>query len=100
MKQLIRFSLTIAPVIAVVLAICELVVSNQFVGSGKEIRTVDTSIDVIRSENAKLEQQVASASSLLTISAKAKEIGFVEPKPSQYLTIAPSQLPVAFNLKQ
>ena len=99
MKHIIRFMLTSAPIIAIVLAIFELVVSNQFVGSGKAIRSVDISVDALRSQNALLEQQVASASSLLTIHAKAKEMGFTEAQPTQYLTIAPSQLPVAFNIK-
>lgn len=100
MKLFIRFLIRIAPGVAVLLAIFELVVSNQFVGSGKEMRAVDITIDALRSDNTVLEEKVASASSLLTVYAKAKEIGFVDAKPSSYLTIAPSQLPVAFNLKQ
>ncbi len=100
MKHIVRYILSIAPICAIVLGIIELIVSNQFVGSGKVIRTADISIDSIRSENAILEQQVASASSLMTIYAKAKDNGFVEAKTSQYLTIAPSQLPVAFNTTQ
>ena len=100
MKHIVRHMLLFAPICAIVLGILELVVSNQFVGSGKVIRIADISIDSIRSENAMLEQQVASASSLMTIYAKAKESGFVEAKTSQYLTIAPSSLPVAFNVSQ
>ena len=99
MKRIIQLLLTTAPYVVIVLSVIELIVSNQFVGSGKLIRSVDISIDAIRSENEQLQQQVASASSLLTIHAKAKEVGFIDPKPSQYLTIVPSNDTVAYNVK-
>ena len=73
MKQIFGHILRFAPLCAVLLAILELVVSNQFAGSGKVLRTADISIDAVRSENAVLEQKLASASSLLTIHAKATE---------------------------
>jgi hypothetical protein len=85
----------IAPFVAGILMVIEIVITNQLVGGSRQVRLADSSIDVLRQENALLEQQVASASSLLTISVKAKEAGFVEPAKSQFLTIAPSELPVA-----
>lgn len=99
MKRIVQLLLTTAPYVVIVLSVIELIVSNQFVGSGKLIRSVDISIDAIRSENEQLQQQVASASSLLTIHSRAMEIGFIDPKPSQYLTIAPSNDTVAYNVK-
>jgi cell division protein FtsL len=89
--------LRLLPILAVTLAIIQIVLTNQLAGSGKKVRSVDITVDQIRQENDMLEQKVASASSLLTISAKATEMGFVEPSKSQYLTIVPEQLPVAFN---
>ena len=86
-----------APVLFVILALCELIVFNQFVGSGKQVRSIDIAIDELRAENEVLEQKVASASSLMTISSKAREQGFIEPSKNQFITLVPDQLPVAIN---
>ncbi len=88
------------PVIATVFAVIEIILTNQMAGSGKAVRTVDLTVDAIRQENDLLTQKIASASSLITISSRAKEIGFIEPARSQYITIAPEQFPVAFNNPQ
>ena len=85
------------PVIAVVLAVVQIVLVNQSAGTGKTVRTVDITVDTLRKENELLEQRVASASSLATISVKARDMGFVEPDKTQFLTLGASQLPVAFN---
>jgi hypothetical protein len=97
MKSMIGSLLKYSPFFAIFLAIVELILSNQFVGSGKTIRSTDIAIDMVRSENARLEQQVASFSSLMTVEIRAKALGFVETRQAQYVTLVPEQLPVAFN---
>lgn len=74
--------------------------TNQMAGSGKVVHAVDISIDKLRGENELLAELVASASSLLTISAKAKQLGLRETTTNQYVTIAPQDLPVAYNGSQ
>lgn len=88
------------PLIVVILGVVEIILTNQLAGSGKAVRMVDLTVDEIRQQNELLEQRVASASSLMTIASRAQEMGFVEPTKSQYLTIAPQELPVAFNNPQ
>ena len=90
----------VLPLTAIVLAVVEVILTNQLAGSGKAVRSVDLTIDSLRTQNELLKQRIASASSLMTISVKAKEIGFIEPTTSQYLTIVPGDLPVAFNNPQ
>lgn len=95
--QFIKTILQIAPLAAGVLIVIEIILTSQLVGSGHWVRSLDMSIDTLRQENALLTQQVASASSLLTISAKAAEMGFVPPTKSQFLTLQAGELPVALN---
>lgn len=90
----------ILPIIAGSLIILEIVCMNQSVGSGKEIRGIDIAIDTYHMANQFLEQQVASASALMTVEAKAKEIGFIEPKKNQVMTVTLDQQPVALNNPQ
>lgn len=91
-KTIIR----IAPFFAFFLIVIEIILTNQLVAEGRTVRSVDMAIDALRQENAILTQQVASASALLTISVKATEMGFVAPAKSQFITLVPSELPVAF----
>jgi hypothetical protein len=90
-----RTVIRISPIIAAILIVFEIILTNQLVGGGRMVRTTDMAIDTLRSENALLEQKVASASSLATVTVKAQEQGFVEPSKSQFLTLSTSELPVA-----
>lgn len=56
----------------------QIVYSCTLVGDGKEIRTIDGKISEIKGETALLSEQVASASSLITIGQKALSMGFTE----------------------
>ena len=87
--------LRISPLIAGLLVVVEIILTNQLVGGGRTVRDVDLIVDQLRDENALLEQQVASSSSLATIAVKARELGFMIPTKSQFVTIIPSELPVA-----
>ncbi len=97
MKKIGRTFIRLVPILAVMLAVIEIILINQLAGSGTTVRSVDLSVDTLRNENELLEQRVASASSLVSISSKAKDMGFIEPTKSQYLSILSEQLPVAFN---
>jgi hypothetical protein len=85
------------PVLAVILTVIEILSINQYVGSGKEIRTLDTAIDTVRQDNELLRYHIASFSSLTAIAESSRGLGLIEPVKAQYLTIIPEQLPVAFN---
>lgn len=88
--------ISLIPVCAGVLIVIEIILTNQLAGGGSQMRSVDSAIDDLRQVNALLTQQVASASSLTTIAAKAAEYGFIDPLKSQFLTVA-AELPVALN---
>lgn len=95
MNQLPKKIIAIAPLVASVLIVIEIILTNQLVGGGGKVRAIDVTIDDLRQENALLEQKVASESSLLAVSVRATELGFVKAEKSQFLTISPSELPVA-----
>lgn len=97
MKKFSRYFIRTLPLLAAFLAVMEIILTNQLAGSGKTVRSMDLSVDALRQENKLLEQRIASASSLISISSKAKDMGFIEPTKSQYLSIMPEQIPVAFN---
>ena len=88
------------PVLVVLLVVIEIIWSNTLVVSGKEVSAVDLKIVALRSANEQLEQQVASASSLLTIAARSKDAGFIPATSKQFVMIGSQSLPVAFNKKQ
>ena len=100
MKRFIIAVCSSMPVFAVCLVVSQIILSNQLVGSGKAVRNIDLTIDAIRSENESLDHHVASASSLITISERATQLGFVEPEKTQYVTLDVSTLPVAFHNPQ
>lgn len=81
--------------IVVLLIVIELVWSNTLVRSGREVTSTDLAIAQLRDENEALREQVASASALTTIAARAKDAGFVDPKPSQFVMMNAGTLPVA-----
>ena len=97
MKSVVSSLFKLLPVFAVLLIIVEIIVTNQMAGSGKVVHSVDISIDALRQENELLAEEVASASSLMTIAARASVLGLHEANKNQYLTIAPQDLPVAYN---
>lgn len=94
-KALLRISLRVLPFIAVALVILELVVTNQLAVMGEKVKDAEARIDLLRTENELLSEQIASASALLTIASKAQSLGFV--KPASTVNLAPEQFPVALN---
>jgi hypothetical protein len=98
MKKIVPAFIKILPLCVVFLVVVEIILTNQVAGSGRVVHSVDIAIDSIRQENDELMERIASASSLMTISAKASTLGLRETEKSQYLTIAPpGDLLVAYN---
>jgi len=95
----ISFIITIAlPVIAIVLFISQIMFTNNLAEDGSTLKSITEKIDTLTIENERLEQQIASQSSLLVIQQKAVANGFIEAK--HFLTIAQGQYLVAFNQKR
>lgn len=98
--MLVRFIMKATPVFILGLLIVKLVVINEFTGIGEKVQSLDTHLSQVLEENEVLTQRYASASSLLTIGAKAQEAQFHAPAKDQYLSISADQYPVAvLNLR-
>jgi hypothetical protein len=89
--------LQMLPLFAGVLTVIEIIFINQYASTGHTIYAIDNTINALTYENTVLEQRIASASSLMTIAVKAKDMGFGEPTKSQYLTITLEEQPVALH---
>jgi len=85
------------PMIVILLVVVELIWTNTLVRSGRDVTATDLSIAKLRAENEDLAQQVASASALTTIAARAKDAGFVSPSKTQFVMMKASTLPVAIR---
>lgn len=96
MKRFLRF----APFFAMLLVAIEIAMTTQLAGSGKDVRHMDMAIDRLSADNQILIQQVASASSLLTIDAQAKALGFIEPTATHVITMGSDTLRVALGYPQ
>jgi hypothetical protein len=99
-KDLIKKLFQLLPLTAGVLLCIEIISINQYASSGHTVHAIEDSITTIQEENSILVQRVASASSLVTIACRVKDMGFVKPVKSQYLTIVPEELPVAYHNPQ
>lgn len=95
MKYLGMTASIVLPILAVCLGVCQIVFTNELAGVGSSLQSYDSKIETLVTENATMNQKVASFSSLLTVEERAKAMGFVETK--KYLTIGESQFPVALN---
>ena len=87
----------IIPLSAASLIVIEIVLVNASAGWGTKVQKIDMNIDAVQQQNNLLEQNIASASSLMTIAAKSEEMGFITPSNSQFVTISDGQLPVAYH---
>ena len=63
------------PILVVVLVVVELLVTNELAGFGKRLAETDRTIEVVKEDNQLMNEKIASLSSLLTISEKARELG-------------------------
>lgn len=76
------------------LSIVQVVVSNKLSTTGIELENLQSQINKYKKENTILEEKVLEASSLINVSKKAKDLGFVEAKSQIYLS---SPLPLAIK---
>lgn len=83
------------PVLLIAVVLAEFTVTNYLAGKGREVGGIDRQIVVLQEENERLAQQVASTSSLLAVSERARALGFIEPV--HYMTIGPEQFTVALS---
>lgn len=98
MKLIASIAAMCLPVIAVGLLISQILFTNNLAQDGATLNAVTAKIEATGFENERLEQEIASASSLLVIQKKAIADGFVEAK--HFLTIAQGQYLVALNQKR
>lgn len=73
--RITRFSIRILPVLAVLLLVVEILVTNELAGFGKKVSATDRAIDTLKEENQLLQEKVASLSSLLAIEEKSQLLG-------------------------
>lgn len=93
--RFIRSGIRFLPLVAVLLLVVEILVTNELAGFGKKVTEADRAIDTLKEENQLLQEKVASFSSLLAIEEKARALGF---------TTTPTVIPlgqedVAFQLQ-
>lgn len=82
--------------IVIVLLIFQVIVSNRLANAGVEIYSIDSEISQIQIENSFMREKIASDSSLLSLSNKAKDYGFVKPITPIFLA---QELPIALQVR-
>ncbi|HCM37686.1 MAG: hypothetical protein UV61_C0002G0239 [Candidatus Gottesmanbacteria bacterium GW2011_GWB1_43_11] len=82
--------------VVVVLLLIQVIVSNRLATSGHDITRIEQEIQTVNEENQLYAEKIASASALMAIADKAKQLGFVTPVNPIFLT---RDLPVALNLQ-
>ncbi len=82
-----KFLYVIVPCMAFVLMVGQIIVTNELAGVGNDIGSLDSDIAALTDEHDLLSQQVASASSLTSISQKAVLAGFVAPKKANVIAL-------------
>ncbi|MBI5449454.1 hypothetical protein HY948_04015 [Candidatus Gottesmanbacteria bacterium] len=92
-----KLCLHLLPIFLVLVVLAEFMVTNYLAAKGREVGAVEQKIVDFQDENERLAQQIASASSLLHVSAEARAMGFIEP--AQYMTIGPEQFTVALSTR-
>lgn len=88
-------ALRFLPIIAILLLVVEMLVTNELAGFGRKVAQTDRAIDTLNEENQLLREKVASYSSLLTIEERAYKLGFT----SMPTVIAIADQDVAFHLQ-
>lgn len=81
-------------VLIVLLLIAQIILFNYDSNSGVELVELNDNVISIRNENNKHQQQIASFSSISTISIKASQLGLKENQELKSLT---SPLPIAYK---
>ena len=76
------------------LGIAQISMANQISTTGAELASLQQEVDNYQRENSTLEEDLLEASSLINISEKAEQLGFVEVKTTVALT---ETLPLALK---
>jgi hypothetical protein len=84
--------------IATLLLVANIVYSCLLVTDGKMMKTTENEIEHLRDQELSLSHEIASASSLLVISEKAKNLGFSAP--ATVVTMRPDQFVVALGISR
>ncbi len=63
-------------VIVAVLALLQIIFANKLATSGEVLQKMEKEAEVLKMENRRLSNQIASCSSLLELEEKAKQLGF------------------------
>lgn len=87
------------PLVALVLIVCQLVISTELAATGMNVKNIDQKISDLSDENQVLEVKVASISSLAKIYDQAKASGFVKAT-TNTVNITKEQFPVAYIAPQ
>lgn len=74
-----KYKISVILIILLVLsAVTQVLILNKYSTIGDKLSVLSETIEEIENENSRLDQKIASASSMTTISTKAKEIGLVQ----------------------
>lgn len=90
----LKFSATIVVLMVLLLGAAQLIVSNRLANLGVEIEKENAKTELLTAENRLLEEELRQQESLIAISQKATELGFIEAKSIYYLV---PQVPVAMK---
>lgn len=78
MKKIVIILSTCFIGISVFLFILNIYTANNTIDYGKKLSDLDQQVTQLANENELLSQNVASASALITIDQKARELGFID----------------------
>lgn len=81
-------------ILIAMLAVFQIIVSNQLSTFGRNISEVSTKTNEILLENERIKKNIASSSAVLTLSKRAQELGFTKQAEIFYID---EQYPVAQN---
>jgi hypothetical protein len=81
----------ILPALAILFIVVELICANEVGLLGANVGKVDRVISTLTEENEVLSQQVASYSGLLSVSARATELGLTPIEKNQIMTLHADQ---------
>ena len=96
MKLILKGLGILLPIVALVLLVSQVVVSNELATLGKKLGKIDYQISLESDVHEALTAEVASASSLMTVRERATAMGFVEPNAKQIVHLSLT-VPVAFD---
>lgn len=93
--KLTKILFYLLPVIAFTLLIWQVKTAQELASLGHTVQKINQQIDLIKDENQKLAEEVASVSALLNIEYQAISMGFVQPASNQFINLRPAEFSVA-----